>query len=51
MDLSFHNTLYAVLGTGTCVSLQSPGTSHMLHDSPKNMDNDPEIMSESLFNS
>lgn len=51
VDLRFHNALYTVLGTGTCVSLQSPGTSHVLHDFAKNIDNNPEIRSESLFNS
>lgn len=51
VDLSFHNLLYAFLETGTFVSLQFPGTSHILHDFTENIDNNPEIISERPFNS
>lgn len=50
VDWSFHNLPYAFLETGPVVSLPSPGTSCIL-DFPKNIDNNPEIISESPFNS
>lgn len=50
MDWSFHNLPYAFLETGPVVSLPSPGTSCIL-DFAKNIDNNPEIKSESPFNS
>lgn len=49
VDLVFHDLLHAFAITGTFVSLQTPGTSHIPHDFT-NTDNNPKTISESQFN-
>lgn len=51
VDLTFHNLPLCIFGNWDICLFSVPGTSHILYEFTKNIDNNPEIISESPFNS